>query len=83
MKNIRWHDSGREAQNPANPKYPDGVMLDLSARASQTCMVELDYPAKRVGHWIIECTDCGLRVACTAAGRRDDPRSVKLACKGH
>jgi hypothetical protein len=41
----------------------------------------LPYPAKRIGHYRIECELCGLRVACTTAGRPDDPRSIRIACK--
>lgn len=40
------------------------------------------HPAPRCGHMDIHCEDCGLRAIITVAGRRDDPRSVILACKG-
>jgi len=82
MHNIEWHDSGHEPQNRPNPKYPDGMDLDMSRGALRVCEVSLPYPAKRIGYYSIECNECGLRVAISTAGRPDDPRSVKLGCKG-
>jgi len=78
---IEWVDSGHEPQNRPNPKYPDGIDLDMS-RGGRFCEVALPYPAKRIGYYMIECSQCGLRVAISTAGRPDDPRSVKLSCKG-
>ena len=78
---VEWHDSGHEPQMKPNPAYPKGKPLDLSLGAAVTCTVDLPYPAKRIGHYIAECKICGLRVACTTAGRPDDPISMKLACK--
>ena len=54
----------------------------MAKQAEKSCLVMLPYPAKRIGYFDIECTGCGLRVAISTAGRRDDPRSVRLACKG-
>jgi len=78
---IVWLDSGKEPRCASNPDYPHGIEPDLSSGASKTCTVMLPYPAKRVGAYSIECQTCGLRVGITTAGRPDDPRSVKLACK--
>ncbi len=81
---IDWHDGGREAQCKSNPNYPNGIDLDpTEGTAAVTCRVELPYPAKRCGVYIIECEKCGLQVGITTAGRPDDPRSVKLACHSH
>lgn len=49
--------------------------------AGAVCEVSLPYPAKRCGTYVIECGICGLRVACTTAGRPDDPRLARLLCK--
>lgn len=79
---ISWLDSGREPKCPPNPEYPDGIDLDMSNRAEtmNACRVELPYPARRCGVYIVKCETCGLAVGITTAGRPDDPRSVVLAC---
>jgi hypothetical protein len=78
---VRWIDSLREPKIPSNPAYPNGIDLDCSDGASPSCVMELPYPAKRCGCYTIMCEDCGLATVVTTAGRRDDPRSIKLACK--
>ncbi len=78
---VRWHDSGREPRCAPNPAYPNGVDMDCSEGAAATCTAALPYPARRCGFHHVECESCGLSVAITTAGRPDDPRSVKLACK--
>lgn len=78
---IKWRDAGKEPRVAPNPDFPTGIDLDLSAGATQTCSTPLPYPAKRIGLYDVECRICGLRVACTTAGRSDDPRSIKVACK--
>jgi hypothetical protein len=81
---VTWIDRGREPQNPPDPAYPDGIHLDMTTRSTvKACTTMLPYPAKRCGIYHIECGTCGLRVAVTTAGRPDDPRSVKLSCRGH
>lgn len=79
---IAFVPSGRGAARcPSNPAYPDGVALDAAGLdAPAWCVVELPYPAAECGYWLITCRLCGLQVAATAAGRRDDPRSVRLPC---
>lgn len=78
---IEWNDAGREPRIAPNPDYPNGKDIDASDGAAKTCFTELPYPARRCGHYIIECETCGLRVGLTTAGRPDDPRSIKVACK--
>jgi hypothetical protein len=80
---ISWIDFAREPKQLPDPRYPTGIDLDLSKGASQTCNTTLPYPAKRVGAYSIKCEKCGLTTMVTTAGRADDPRSIKLACKGH
>lgn len=77
---IQWIDAGKKAQCSPNPDYPNGIALDASGKADKTCTVELPYPAKGVGAYMVSCS-CGQRVGCTTAGRADDPVSMKLACK--
>jgi hypothetical protein len=79
---IQWIDGKAEPKNPPNPRYPLGIDLDMSKGADRSCQVTLPYPAKRIGYYDVECTDCGIRVAISTAGRADDPRSAKIACKG-
>lgn len=82
MHKITWVDAGAEPKNPPNPKYPEGIDLDMSRGAERSCQIALPYPAKRIGYYAIECDQCGLTVAISTAGRPDDPRSARLACKG-
>lgn len=94
--NVVWHDKGREPQCAPNPAMPDGACVDFAYDGSApvqpfgapfaeakhpTCEVELPYPAARCGVYVIECAACGLSVACTTAGRPDDPRVARLPCK--
>ena len=78
---VRWVDSGREPLCGANPNFLEGRDLDVSQGAERACVLELPYPARRVGTYVIECRTCGLAVGFTTAGRPDDPRRVKFACK--
>jgi hypothetical protein len=79
---IEWIDSGREPRCPPNPAYPNGIDLDFFKRAGEvTCHVDLPYPAKRCGHYLVSCGICKARIAITTAGRPDDPRSVEVECK--
>jgi hypothetical protein len=78
---VTWIDGHRLPQVRSNPAHPNGIDIDLTGSASKTCTTALPYPAKRCGMYDIICDQCGLRVAVTTAGRLDDPRSVKVACK--
>lgn len=78
---ITWHDSGREPQCAPNPLYPDGMTVDISNGARITCVTPLPYPARRCGYYSVECHTCHLKAAITTAGRPDDPRSLRMACK--
>jgi hypothetical protein len=76
---IEWQDFGREPQCAPDSNYPAGK--DLSMGVEPNCYVELPYPAKRCGLYIISCAKCGLSIGVTTAGRADDPRSIRLPCK--
>ncbi len=78
---IEWHDSARSPKCAPNPRYPDGIDVDASHGAPATCEARLVHPAPRCGAWIVRCRVCGASAAVTTAGRPDDPRSLKLACK--
>lgn len=80
---VEWFDHEREPQCPPNPAYPEGIDLRTADGAANHCTVPLPYPAKRCGVYLVECGRCGLRVACTTAGRPDDPRSIELRCFGN
>jgi hypothetical protein len=80
---VHWIDRGLEPRAKPDPQYPTGIDLDLSKGASATCTVQLPYPAKRIGCYSVRCEQCGTTAIVTTAGRPDDPRSIKLACKGH
>jgi len=78
---IEWMDHGRDPQCPPNPRYPDGVDIDASNGAAATCASPLVHPTPRCGAYIVRCRICGVSAAVTTAGRPDDPRSLKMACK--
>jgi hypothetical protein len=78
---IHWIDAGCEPQDNVNPKYPDGIDVDISGKALNTCIIFLPYPAPRVGVYQIWCKSCGLAVGVAVTGRADDPRSVRIRCK--
>lgn len=77
---VTWIDGHRDPQNRPDPRYPDGIDIDGSQGAT-SCSTPLPYPAKRCGHYLVQCFDCGQRVVVTTAGRKDDPRSLKIACR--
>jgi hypothetical protein len=78
---VVWQDAGREPKCAPNPAFPNGIDIDVSGGAERTCTVALEHPARRCGHYLVRCKVCGASVACTTAGRPDDPRSVKMKCK--
>ncbi len=77
---IEWFDRCREPQCAPDPAYPAGKDLDCSMGAP-SCVATLPYPAKRCGVYVVECKKCGMSVACTTAGRPDDPRTLRMPCK--
>lgn len=78
---VKWLDAGREPQCPPNPNYPNGIDVDISLGAKNACDVTLPYPAKRCGQYVVKCDRCKSVSIITTAGRPDDPKSVRLACK--
>jgi hypothetical protein len=78
---VQWIDAGFEPQAKPDPLYPNGIDLDMSSGAAATCSAALPYPARRCGRYVLRCRTCRQIIAVTTAGRRDDPRSVKIACK--
>jgi len=80
---VEWIDKGREPQCAPNPNYPNGKPLrltDIVKAKVDHCKVDLPYPAKRCGVYVVECQKCGLKVGITTAGRPDDPTYIELAC---
>ena len=79
---VEWIDDHREPKCAPNPAHPDGIDLDCSAGAVATCATELrPYPTPRCGFFLVTCDTCGQRIMITTAGRPDDPRSLKMACR--
>jgi hypothetical protein len=84
---VTWIDRGARRTPLSKPRvqpdpaYPQGIDLDVSAGQEPTCVATLPYPAKRIGFYQVECRQCGYSVVCTTAGRVDDPRSIRMACK--
>ena len=80
MITVKFHSHHRRAKVAPNPKHPSGIDIDL-APGVNGCTTRLPYPAECCGVWLVRCSVCETSAAITAAGRADDPRSVKLACK--
>jgi hypothetical protein len=76
---ISWIDHGREPQCKPDPNHPTGKDIDAS-HGSPSCYVDLPYPAKRCGLYLVKCNTCDFILGITTAGRPDDPRSVRIAC---
>jgi hypothetical protein len=79
MKTSWLWRSREPAKSPPNPAYPHGLAIDVS-RGLRSCEARLDYPAPGVGTWIVTCETCGSNLAVTAAGRPDDPTTVRIPC---
>ena len=77
---LVFNGRGEKAKCPANPKFPNGMIVDLAGN-KKGCVVQLPYPAPEVGLWHITCNQCSLTAALTAAGRTDDPKVVIIPCK--
>lgn len=77
---IKFLSHGRKAECPPDPKYPNGMVVDVARGKKQSCAVDLPYPAECIGAWIMKCKTCGRSVAITAAGRPDDPKAVVVDC---
>lgn len=78
---VEFRPSGRgKALCAPNPEYPNGIALDLTRPGVPTCLVVIPYPAPECGLWLVRCDECHLSIAVTAAGRPDDPISLKMEC---
>lgn len=77
---VVWIDGRRFPKVAPNPAYPEGVDIEAS-RGAPGCSTSLRYPADRIGQYYVDCLICGTNALITMAGRRDDPRWVKLPCK--
>jgi hypothetical protein len=73
-------EGGRKAQHPPDPRFPLGIIMDC-AEGRPACSISLLYPAPCVGKWLIRCDVCATLSIVTAAGRVDDPHTVRLPCK--
>jgi hypothetical protein len=79
---VTWKDRDTRPLFPVDPDFPDGTHLDLAFGAEPACWTDLPYPVARVGAHQVECPTCGLRLLCGANGRPDDPRTVRVPCRG-
>jgi hypothetical protein len=78
---VKFNDSGRKAENPSNPKYPEGMDASVAQPGQKSCTRRLPYPAPRCGTYSVVCRVCHFSCIITVAGRADDPRSITLPCK--
>jgi len=77
---VKWNSHRRKATCDADPEFPNGRVLDAS-QGAQSCQTALPYPAPECGYHLVYCTTCHQRTAITAAGRPDDPRSIRIPCR--
>lgn len=77
---AKWIDSGLSPQHAPDPRFPNGIAIPALHPDEANCSMQLPYPARRVGYYLVECQRCRLTVLVTTAGRPDDPRSVALNC---
>jgi hypothetical protein len=77
---ARWYGTRRQAESPPDPHYPLGMLVDGTG-GRPSCSVSLTSPAPCIGEWFIRCDQCGMTALVTAAGRADDPHTVRLPCK--
>jgi hypothetical protein len=61
--------------------HPEGRKV-AEALTDPGCIVELPYPSPRCGALVVTCVECGKVIALTVAGRTDDVRWFRMACKG-
>jgi hypothetical protein len=81
-KTVKFIPSGRgKARCAPDPAYPNGIELDISVEGKASCKIDLPYPAPECGMFCIHCSECDSNTLVTAAGRPDDPISVKMMCK--
>jgi hypothetical protein len=79
---VEWLSRNRKAQCPPNPAYPNGKDVSCPIAPGQpSCQAPIPYPASECGVWVVRCLICKASVGVTAAGRPDDPRSVRMPCK--
>ena len=79
---IEFVASGRgKARCPADPNYPEGISVDISKGGQESCTVDIPYPAKECGHFVVRCQLCKFSAALTAAGRADDRVRLKMPCE--
>jgi hypothetical protein len=79
---VTFVPSGRgKARCSPNPNYPEGIAFDDTPTGTSGTTIILPYPAPECGYWDIQCGICGQRFAITAAGRPDDPVSIKHICR--
>ena len=77
---VTFLSHSRQSRSAPDPLFPDGIDIDLS-KGQPSCMVALPYPAECCGAWLIVCRTCRQNYVLTAAGRPDDPRTVRLPCE--
>jgi len=78
---VQWKPSGRgQARCSPDPHFPSGKSVNLAGNKEPNCTIRLDYPAPECGIWYCRCDTCGITVGVTAAGRPDDPTTVRVPC---
>lgn len=79
---VTFYANGRgKARCAPDPKYPDGMIIDAAKPGEQACAVDIPYPAPECGQFLVYCETCRMSMIITAAGRPDDPKSVRIPCK--
>jgi len=81
---VRWVGGGCGIRpRQVDAKFIDGrdVETPPDEKGNPCCKVDIPYPAKELGAWKVECTECLARITVMATGHLDDPKSVQMPCQ--
>jgi hypothetical protein len=76
---VTFRSLQRQPKHKPDPRFPTGQDIDISKGAA-ACTATIPYPAQCCGYYVVHCKHCGETNVLTAAGRADDPRTIKMPC---
>lgn len=77
---AEFFTEGKKPTQPPDPAYPNGIDVDISKGKSPWCWIRLP-KVETTGLMLVTCEECDLRIMITMAGRPDDARSYRMACR--
>lgn len=79
--NPSWTPSPIVPTSPPDPRFPRGREVGMPVYRRDACLLDLPYPAKGPGEYVVECSRCGQAGRAKTSGRADDPTMMRLVCK--